>query len=117
MREIKFRGKSTINNEWVYGNFANLRGHHCIISPFEDVKNINAQYIYAKTLGQYTGLKDKNGVEIYENDEAKKDLFVYWDEYECGWNLRDKETNNEYRITDIMGLEVIGNIHIGGDII
>lgn len=61
MREIKFRAKH--GKEWVYGDLHLLsKMPHIHIDPFTS-KSINT-----KTIGQYTGLKDKNGKEIYEGD-------------------------------------------------
>ena len=61
MREIKFRAKH--GKEWVYGDLHLLsKMPHIHTDPFTK-KSINIE-----TIGQYTGLKDKNGEEIYEGD-------------------------------------------------
>ena len=76
MREIKFRGKRVDNGEWVYGYY--FIEERDIEDGFiwRDIPQIQQRYgdhyqyfdVIPETIGQYTGLKDKNGVEIYEGD-------------------------------------------------
>lgn len=89
MREILFRGQtrrkgekvwmdgSPVESNWVYGGVLCGSGDHSII--YQTEPDIEKKVVYTETVGQFTGLTDKNGVKIFEGDIV---------EYEAGCKMR-----------------------------
>lgn len=135
MREIKFRGKRIDNNEWVYGYLQKqaVEGEEYYITwPCTELIN-NCRVVIPKTIGQFTGLYDKNNTPIFEGDIVSYNDFTSVYEYEitgsiiysqdCKFEIEyddkyikfKKSTRplvcNEHPIFASKKLEVIGNIY------
>jgi uncharacterized phage protein (TIGR01671 family) len=122
MRDIEFRGISTRTGNLVYGNyFHNFRkGEGFNIIPFDTNEWIE---VVPETIGQYTGLKDKNGIKIFEGDvccsgvvgyEKYKfevifeDGCFYYGSYLLGLDIEENCINS---VTTERWCLVVGNVH------
>ena len=83
-REILFRGKRTDNGEWIYGY---LIGNNVIVGEVADFDDdyFTTEFWYKvdpETVGQFTGITDKNGIKVFEADVGKHKFRRVWSEQE-----------------------------------
>ena len=142
MREILFRGKQEDNGEWVYGAYYHQTefygddcDYHYIISSCDELEDNMMCFdgVIPETVGQYTGLTDKNGQKIFEGDivaqnwydhnEPADDSFgeVVFCEYDCSFSVIDVEKDGIVPLGKCHAYhweaEVIGNIHDNPELI
>lgn len=134
MREILFRGKREDNNEWAYGSHLldDISGKHYII-PFGNINESDKEgqerccycvgfEVIPETVGQYTGLTDKNCKKIFEGDIVKDHESGLYGEVVFATAQDGFDGMSGFMVDDINDglqnyngfwhlVEIIGNIH------
>lgn len=150
MREILFRGKRLDDGEWVEGSLLIDGIKHRPIrrealplsnsyivpeTPWDNIKtfltdgsillNINAYHVIPETIGQYTGLCDKNGKKIFEGDivtfktrtSSFKPCYVSWYKEQVQFLVTTPDGCCSYPMDRAYEYEVIGNVYDNRDLL
>lgn len=115
MREILYRGK--FGNDWKYGYLSVEPKGLVIKEPYEHNQS-NIWHIDPETVGQYTGLTDKNGTKIFEGDIlniTNSNCAIWYVDYKNTAFCCNQVNANYICVLDefmeYLDVEVIGNIH------
>lgn len=121
MRTIKFRGKSILTDEWFYGDLVHSADKKRTAILVNDKDSYDECEVDSETIGQFTGLYDAHGKEIYEGDilKWKADNRLYAVIFKWGMFYASVEVCNQeiyggfplHSLTDDEACEIVGNIY------
>ena len=123
MRDILFRGKDVESGKWLYGWVFGEKAKSIIEldTQYVSEEGVEAYYtsvVIPETVGQYTGLDDKNSVKIFEGDIVREHVNDYTPIYQNGiymaYNvdkINDPYVSTQFNVIWRNGCEVISNIH------
>ena len=128
MRE--YRGKRTDNDEWIKGYLHKIdgvgKGYRAFAIQVQDIDSYmcrpHSHEVQPKTVGQFTGLTDKNGKKIFEGDIVQGTIVSAWNKalircevvYDKDGFISVERTRNQdwvHKVKFAKDIEVIGNIH------
>ena len=111
MKEILFRGKRVDNGEWTEGYFFKSWNKVFLLWGMTG-DSPNMEEVKPETVGQFTGLCDKNGRKIFEGDIVESPNgtqgFIEWQNAECAFLVN---IGDDWQTMDDCPYEVVGNIY------